>query len=132
MFLVAFAAKQAFNMWNARTYGPLIGAYLRKYDHYSAADSFDITDRKREFYQIDDSQYMNYTEDDLHDHRHVSHGPQPDGLAQDSTWLVELNKFLDGKDNSLKEHPKYLKYEYEFVEKPFPSAEMANDLINKQ
>ena len=57
---------------------------------------------------------------------------QPDGLAQDSTWLVELNKFLDGKENSLKEHPKYLKYEYEFVEKPFPSVEMANDLINKQ
>ena len=129
---VAFAARAGFNMWNATTYGPLIGAYLRKYDQCASADAFEITDRKREYYHIDDSQYMNYTEADLTDHRHVSHGPQPDGLAKDSTWLEELDKFLAGKENHLKDHPRYLKYDYQFIDKSFPTQEMANDLITKQ
>ena len=51
------------NMYASQTYGPLIGAYLRKYQDVSKNDLFEITDRKREFYQIDTSQYMNYTED---------------------------------------------------------------------
>ena len=132
LFAVGYTAKTVFNMWNARTYGPLIGAYLRKYDDFAATDSFEITDRKREFYQIDDSQYMNYTEEDLTDHRHVSHGPQPDGVAKDSSWLEQLDLFLDGKENTLKEHPRYLKYEYEFMDKSFPTLEQAKDLITKQ
>ena len=72
---VAWAAKSCFNMWNAKTYGPVIGAYHRKYDSVCAPDLFEITDRKREYYEIDDSQYMSYTEEDLTDHRHVSYGP---------------------------------------------------------
>ena len=44
---------------------------------------------------------MSYTEADL-EHGHVAYGPQPDGLSKDSTWLEELDKFLAGKENSLK------------------------------
>ena len=55
---------------------------------------------------------MSYTEEDLTDHRHVAYGPQPDGLSKDSTWLEELDKFLAGKENSLKSHPRFLNYEY--------------------
>ena len=50
LLAVGYTAKTVFNMWNARTYGPLVGAYLRKYDDYSSSDSFEITDRRREFY----------------------------------------------------------------------------------
>ena len=58
------------------TYSPLIGAYLRKYSHFATGDQFEITDRKREFYQIDTSQYMAYTQEDLsHIHGHANHGP---------------------------------------------------------
>ena len=129
---VSYVAKTLFNKYNARTYGPLVGAYLRKYDDHATPDPFELTDRKREYYHIDDSQYMSYTMEDLTDHRHVSHGPQPDGIAKDSSWLVELDNFLDGKENGLKEHPKYLKYNYTFMDKSFPTQEMAKDLITKQ
>ena len=64
---------------------------------------------------------MSYTEEDLTDHRHVSHGPQPDGLAKDSSWLEEVDKFLAGKENHLKEHPRFNSYPYEFMDKSFPT-----------
>jgi hypothetical protein len=38
---------------------------------------FSITDRKREFYEIDTSQYMNYNFHDLGHEYHAHHGPQP-------------------------------------------------------
>ena len=38
---------------------------------------FSITDRKREFYEIDTSQYMNYNFHDLGHDYHAHHGPQP-------------------------------------------------------
>ena len=132
MLGLAYGARRVFNGWNAQTYGPLLGAYHRKYDKVCATDLFEITDRKREYYEIDDSQYMGYTEEELTNHRHVSYGPQPDGLAKDSTWLEELDKFLAGKENSLKQHPRFLNYEYQFLDKSFPTQEMAKDLISKQ
>jgi hypothetical protein len=57
---------------------------------------FDISDRKREFYQIDTSQYMSYTHEDL-DHGHTNYGPQPDGEAEDASWFKAMDKFLAGK-----------------------------------
>jgi len=45
--------------------------------------------------------------------------------------LEQLDLFLDGKENTLKEHPRYLKYEYKFSDKSFPSVEQAGDLIKK-
>ena len=58
-------------------YSPLLGAYLRKYSEYGTANPQEIQDRKREFYQIDTTQYMSYSEEDLDIHGHANHGPQP-------------------------------------------------------
>ena len=127
---VAGATKMMVCQYYARTYGPLIGSYFRKYQNVGATDAWEIRDRKREFYQIDDSQYMDYTEDDLGDvHRHANHGPQPDGEVKDASYLVELNAFLDGKPNHLKDHPRFLNYNYEFIDKSYPSLDDAKNLI---
>ena len=129
-FAIAYGFKSLFNMYNAQTYGPLIGAYLRKYHLHGAADPFQITDRRREYYQIDTSQYMSYTHDDLHGH--TNYGPQPEGEAEDASWLLTLDKFLSGEENhGLKEHKNFLKYPYEYKDKSFPSVEAAADLISK-
>ena len=73
---------------------------------------------------------MDYTEEDLGDiHRHSNHGPQPDGEAKDASYLVELNAFLDGKPNHLKDHPRFLNYNYEFIDKSYPSQDDAKNLI---
>lgn len=128
---VAYGFKTLFNAYNAQTYGPLIGAYLRKYNDCGAADPFQISDRKREYYQIDTSQYMSYKHEDLHGH--TNYGPQPDGEAEDATWLKTLDKFLSGEENhGLKQHKNYINHKYEYIDKSFPSAEMAADLINKK
>ena len=128
---IGYGFKSIFNAWNAQTYAPLVGAYLRKYQNHACQDPFDIKDRRREFYQIDTSQYMSYTHADL-PHGHTNYGPQPDGEAQDASWLQTLDKFLSGaEDHGLKEHKQFVNYPYEFKDKSFPSAEAANDLINK-
>jgi hypothetical protein len=130
-FAVSYGFKTMFNAVNGQTYGPLMGAYLRKYDQFGAADPYEIVDRKREFYQIDTSQYMSYTHEDL-DHGHTNYGPQPDGEAADASWLNALDKFLSNeKDHGLTEHERFLKYPYEFKDKSFPTAEMAKDLVTK-
>ncbi len=79
-FGMAQVFKFPLNYYAVQTYSPLIGAYLRKYSEVSANDAFEINDRKREYYQIDTSDYMNYTEASLREdgmHMHVNHGPQP-------------------------------------------------------
>ena len=43
--------------------------------------------------------------------------------------MRELDAFLDGKPNHLKEHKRFLKYNYEFIDKSYPSLEQAKDLI---
>lgn len=127
---LAFLTKTGINAYYGRTYGPLMGAYLRKYQDAGAVDPWEIRDRKREYYMIDDSQYMDYSEDDLKDmHMHANHGPQPDGEALDASWLTELNAFLDGKQNNLKNHPRFLNYNYSFKDKSYPTLEQAKDLI---
>ena len=73
---------------------------------------------------------MNYTEEDLKDmHMHANHGNQPDGEVLDSTYLVEVNKFLDGEKNNLKSHTKFVNWNYEFKDKSFPTPEAAKELI---
>jgi len=130
-FAVSYGFKTLFNAVNAQTYGPLMGAYLRKYDQFGVNDPFEITDRKREYYEIDTSQYMSYTHEDL-DHGHSNYGPQPDGEAEDASWFVAMDKFLAGEENhGLTEHAKFLKYPYEFKDKSFPTEEMAKDLVTK-
>jgi hypothetical protein len=47
----------------------------------------------------------------------------------DSSWLSELDKFLRGEDNKLKEHKNFVNYKFEFIDKSFPTTESAHDLI---
>ena len=63
-------------------------------------------------------------------HMHANHGPQPDGEAKDSSYLTELDAFLDGKPNHLKDHPRFLNYPYEFVDKSYPTLDQAKALID--
>jgi hypothetical protein len=76
VFLVGYAYKKAFNFYNSYTYGPTLSAFMKKYSHQAKDEIFDIRDPKREWYNIDDSEYTNYGFEDLHDY-HSHHGPQP-------------------------------------------------------
>ena len=126
----AYLYKNVFQYYNGQTYGPLLSAFFRKYTNVSKADKFAITDRKREYFEIDTSEYMNYGYEDLGHDYHVNHGPQPDGEAMDSSWLSELDKFLRSEDNKLKEHKNFVNYNYDFIDKSFPSAEKVHDLMH--
>ena len=101
-----------------------------KYSNFAKADKFAITDRKREYFEIDTSDYMSYGYKDLGHDYHVNHGPQPDGEAMDSSWLGELDKFLRGEENKLKEHKNFVNYNYEYIDKSFPTAEKVHDLMH--
>ena len=48
----------------------------------------------------------------------------------DNTWLYELDRFLRGEDNKLKEHKNYVNYTYEYMDKSYPTAEKAHELFN--
>ena len=130
LFGVGFVYNQVFQYINGQTYGPLLSAYFRKYNKVAKGDRFDITDRKREYFDIDTSSYMNYSFNDLGHDVHVNHGPQPDGEAMDSSWLSELDKFLHGEENKLKEHKNFVNYQYEYIDKSFPTAEKAHELMH--
>ena len=126
----AFLYKNAFQYFNGQTYGPVLSAYFRKYASEAKADRFAINDRKREYFEIDTSEYMSYGHKDLGHDVHVNHGPQPDGEAMDSSWLGELDKFLRGEENKLKEHKNFVNYDYDFMDKSFPTSEKVHDLMH--
>lgn len=113
-------------------YMPLLCSYFKKYDHLAKTDIFDIKDEKREWFELDTSQYMSYTFKDLdHHHHNVNHGPQPDGESLDSSWFIELDKYLKGEPNKLKEHPKYLDYKFEYTDKyEWPSVETVHNVFH--
>jgi hypothetical protein len=60
---------------------------------------------------------------------HAHHGPQPDDEAMDSSWLAELDKFLSGQENNLKEHKMYVDYNFQYKDKSYPTSDMAHDLM---
>ena len=113
-------------------YMPLLTSYFKKYDGYAKKDLFDIRDEKREWFELDTSQYMDYDFKDLdHHHHNVNHGPQPDGEALDSSWFTEWNKYLKGEPNKLKEHPKYRDYDYKFSDKyQWPSTDLVHGVFH--
>lgn len=125
-----FLYKNVFQYYNGQTYGPLLSAFFRKYADVAKADKFAITDRKREYFDIDTSDYMSYGYKDLGHDYHVNHGPQPDGEAMDSSWLSELDKFLRCEENKLKEHKNFVNYNFEYIDKSFPTAEKAHELMH--
>lgn len=124
---------EEFRYWSAGYYYmPLLCSYFKKYDHYAKTDMFDIRDEKREWFEIDTTQYMDYTFDDLdHHHHNVNHGPQPDGEVLDSSWFVELDKYLKGKENNLKDHPKFRDYDFDYSDKyQWPSKDLVRSVFN--
>ena len=110
----------------------MMGAYFRKYAGQAKNDVFDIKDPKKSYFYIDTSSYMNYDNKSLGDQYHVSHGPQPEGEAMDSSYLTEVDKFLRGEENNLKAHKKFLNYPYEFQDKSFPSADAVKEMMSKK
>jgi hypothetical protein len=48
----------------------------------------------------------------------------------DNTWLRELDKFLNGEPNKLKEHKNFVNYKYEYLDKSFPTVENAHELFH--
>lgn len=48
----------------------------------------------------------------------------------DSSWLSELDKFLKGEENHLKEHRHFINYPYEYIDKSFPTPEKAHELMH--
>jgi|TARA_B110001450_G_scaffold7148_1_gene7298 hypothetical protein len=129
---IAYAAKSGLMLWSSSMYGPVMGAYLRKSKDDIKQDLFQIQDKKKEYFYIDTSQYMNYTGKDLSDDEyHCHHGPQPEGESQDSSWLVEVDKFLKGEENNLKDHKRFYNFPFELKDKSFPTAEAVSDLMHK-
>ena len=59
---------------------------------------------------------MGYTHDDLH-HAHAHHGPQPDGEALNNPWFTEMDKYLRGEPSSIKDHPKWIDYKFDYSDK---------------
>jgi len=49
----------------------------------------------------------------------------------DSSWLTEVDKFLKGEKHHLKEHKRFYDYNFEFIDKSFPTAEKVADLMHK-
>ena len=71
----ALVYKSIFTAANSYYYGPVVSAYLRKYRNEAKNDPFEISDRKREYFHIDTSTYMNYDFKDLGHEYHANHGP---------------------------------------------------------
>jgi hypothetical protein len=132
VFGAALAFKSAMMGYSSMNYNPVIGAFFRKYSHAVKKDLFEIRDSKKEYFYIDTSQYMNYTTADLSDEYHTHHGPQPEGESLDSSWLTEVDKFLNNEPNALKEHKRYLNYDFEFIDKSFPSADKVSSLMHSR
>ena len=68
---------------------------------------------------------MAYDFNDLGHDYHAHHGPQPDGEIEDSSWLIEVDKFLKGEENKLKEHRNFINYDFEYIDKSYPTVEIA-------
>merc|ERR1719498_1789918 len=130
-FGLSFLVKSLMMYQTSSMYGPMTGAYFRKYKADVKSELFHIHDKKKEYFYIDTSQYMNYTVEDLTDESHCHHGPQPEGETLDSSWLVEVDKFLKGEENHLKDHKKFYNYPFELKDKSFPSASAVSDLMHK-
>merc|ERR1719263_1872054 len=117
--------------YTSQVHAPIIGAYLRKYKAQAKTDFFEIKDQKKAYFQIDDSQYMSYTNATLGDNHHAHHGPQPEGEALANSYQQEVDAFLAGESNNLKGHKLYLDYPFELKDKSFPSNDQVSELLNR-
>jgi hypothetical protein len=105
-------------------YGPLLCAYFTKYQDFAKSELGEIEDEKREWFDIDTSQYMSYTHEDLGHEHHAHHGPQPDGEVLNGSWFTEMDKFLKGEASTITSHPQWTNYEFKYNDKgQWPSQE---------
>ena len=74
---LAYLYKSLFMWISSSNYAPVFGAYFRKYSAHVKRDMFEIKDAKKEYFYIDTSEYMNYSNKDLGHEYHAHHGPQP-------------------------------------------------------
>ena len=127
--LFGYGYKTMANYQSAQMYGPTMRAFMQKYGDSSKADLFAIQDDKKKYFYIDTSEYANISNADLGDDLHCNHGPQSEPM--DASWLIEVDKFLAGEENHMKDHPRYLsKYPYSFKDKSFPTEEAATNLMH--
>jgi len=77
LFGIAGITKGLIMSYTSGLYQPTLGAYFRKYADSVQRDMFEIKDKKKEYFYIDTSQYMNYTNESIGDEYHTHHGPQP-------------------------------------------------------
>ena len=117
--------------YSSQMYGPIISAYLRKHSGSIKKDLFEIKDVKKEYFYIDTSDYMKYSNETLSDEYHADHSPMPSDESSDGSYLIEVSKFLNGEENDLKNHKKFYNYPFEFKDKSFPTAEKVHDLMHK-
>ena len=73
---------------------------------------------------------MAYTHEDLSDIYQVHQGNQPDGSVANSSYMVEVDKFLAGKENHLTHHGKYM-IGADLIDKSFPTPDQARDVMEK-
>ena len=129
MIALGFVYKSLMNMQTSSMYAPTMKALLRKYNDQSKSELFAIEDDKKKYFYIDTSQYANITNADLSDEYHTHHGPQSEPM--DASWLTEVDKFLAGEENHLKDHPRFLsKYPYTLMDKSFPTEDAAKELMH--
>ena len=77
VLLLGYLYKSLAMSWSSQMYGPIMGAYLRKYSSQAKPELFHIKDEKKEYFYIDTSEYMSYNNKDMGDEYHCHHGPQP-------------------------------------------------------
>jgi len=76
-FGIAGVAKGLLMSYSSGLYAPTLGAYFRKYQTAVQRDMFEIKDDKKQYFYIDTSEYMNYSNATIGDENHCHHGPQP-------------------------------------------------------
>ena len=129
---LGFLFKSAFMQYSSQQYNPIVGAFFRKYSAHVKSDLFEIKDEKKEYFYIDTSEYMNYSNATLGEEFHSHHGPQPEGEAMDSSWLTEVDKFLAGEENNLRNHKRFLNFDFKLADKSYPSSDAVADLMHKK
>ena len=131
MIGLGWLGHNVFMDYSSQQHAPIIGAYFRKYKACIKKDLLEIKDEKKAYFQIDDSQYMSYTNATLGDNHHAHHGPQPEGEALANSYQQEVDAFLAGEANHLKEHKLYLDHPFEFKDKSFPTNDQVSELFNR-
>ena len=46
--------------------------------------------------------------------------------------MIEMDKFLKGEPNTFKEHKNFVNYQYQYLDKGFPTVEQAHEVFHQQ